>query len=206
MRANRRQKSALNEKITMILMLLCLLLLCLPSKTERDEERILFKKNCDENDDSRERRLKRLKLTRRRSLKTLPLRRRCRQSNRSTTSSRRPVFYDRWLSSKRTSGTPPRRRMRLTWTESWSFLLLLLLCCCCCLLWRTCLGARSEMIISSEEGEEELSFVLSFFSREQSNFITQPKEEEEKREGKKGQKFLSIRFLSFCGSFRHKQL
>ena len=63
------------------------------------------------------------------------------------------------------------------------------------------------MIISSEEGEEELSFVLSFFSREQSNFITQPKEEEEeKREGKKGQKFLSIRFLSFCGSFRHKQL
>ena len=62
------------------------------------------------------------------------------------------------------------------------------------------------MIISSEEGEENLAFVLSFFSREQSNFITQPKEEEEKREGKKGQKFLSIRFLSFCGSFRHKQL
>ena len=69
-----------------------------------------------------ERKKKKFLLTSRRIPKTLPSRRRCRQSNTSTIRCRRPVFYVRWLSSKRTSDTPPRRRMKLTWTESWSLL------------------------------------------------------------------------------------
>ena len=134
----------------------------LSSIKDRERWRELKKKCATTTIRENERRLKRLKLTRRRSLKTLPLRRRCRQSNRSTTSSRRPVFYDRWLSSKRTSGTPPRRRMRLTWTESWSFLLLLLLCCCCCLLWRTRTKAPFFIIIHNNTEEEEEEEMINF--------------------------------------------
>ena len=88
----------------------------------RANAKVYARSDDDDDDDNsssggsteRERKKKLFLLTSRRIPKTLPSKRRCRQSNTSTIRCRRPVFYVRWLSSKRTSDTPPRRRMKLT--------------------------------------------------------------------------------------------